>query len=49
MLADVQLASERLECVVIPVGADLEALLEDRNLFSGPCAASTDQFATLVD
>jgi len=48
-LADVQSAGERLECVVIPVGADLEALLEDRNLLRGPFASSTDRIASLVD
>ena len=49
LLADVQLASEILECVVIPDGADLEALLEDLDLLRGPFAASADRVATLVD
>jgi len=48
-LADVKLSSEILKCVVIPVGSDLEALLEDRDLFSGPSATSADRVATLVD
>jgi len=48
-LADVQLEGKRLECVVIPVGADLEALLKELDLFSGSSAASADGLATSVD
>jgi len=49
LLGDVQLAGERLKSVVIPNGADLEALLKDRDLLSGPLAASADWVASLVD
>ena len=49
LLFDVQMAGERLECVVIPVGSDLEAPLEDRNFCGGSFAASADRVATLVE
>ena len=49
LLVNVQLAGERLECVVIPIGSDLEAPLEDRNLCGGPFAACADRVATLVE
>lgn len=48
-LVDVKSDGQHLKCIVIPVCALLEALLEDIDLLSGPFAASAHWVATFVD